>query len=107
MDNQPQEQPQQEQAVPVIPRSYNPMSDGVIEKPYSSIAYDVSKEQIGNRIPEPVFSRQSIGKENPYDMLNGDRGGGGNSSGGGGKATPPPINPAMNNLSDKDKQMGA
>jgi len=107
MDNQPQEQPQEEAAVPVIPRSYNPMSDGVIEKPYSSIAYDVSQEQIGSRIPEPVFSRQSIGKENPYDMLNGDRGGGGSSSGGGGKATPPPINPAMNNLSDKDKQMGA
>jgi hypothetical protein len=83
------------------------MSDGVIEKPYSSIAYDVSQEQIGSRIPEPVFNRQSIGKENPYNMLNGDRGGGGSSSGGGGKATPPPINPAMNNLSDKDKQMGA
>jgi hypothetical protein len=106
MDNQAQEQPLEEAAVPVIPRNYNPMSDGVIEKPYSSIAYDVSQEQIGTRIPEPVFNRQSIGKENPYDMLNGDRGGG-SSSGGGGKSTPPPINPAMNNLSDKDKQMGA
>ena len=74
MDNQPQEQPQEETAVPVIPRSYNPMSDGVIEKPYSSIAYDVSQDQIGTRIPEPVFSRQSIGKENPYNMLGGDRG---------------------------------
>jgi len=106
MDNQPQEQQQEEAAVPVIPRSYSPMSDGVIEKPYSSIAYDVSQEQIGTRIPEPQLSRQSIGKENPYDMLNKDRGGGG-SSGGGGKAAPPPLNPAMNNLSDKDKQMGA
>jgi hypothetical protein len=107
MDNQPQEQPQEETAVPVIPRSYNPMSDGVIEKPYSSIAYDVSQDQIGTRIPEPVFSRQSIGKENPYNMLNGDRGGGGGASGGGGKASQPALNPAMNNLSDKDKQMGA
>jgi len=106
MDNQPQEQPQEEAAVPVIPRSYNPMSDGVIEKPYSTIAYDVSQEQIGTRIPEPTFSRQSIGKEDPYKMLGGERGGGG-ASGGSGKATQPSLNPAMNNLSDKDKQMGA
>jgi hypothetical protein len=106
MDNQPQEQQQEENAVPVIPRSYNPMSDGVIEKPYSTIAYDVSQEQIGTRIPEPAFSRQSIGKEDPYKMLGGDRGAGGASSGSG-KATQPPLNPAMNNLSDKDKQMGA
>jgi hypothetical protein len=106
MDNQPQEQPQEEAAVPLIPRSYNPMSDGVIEKPYSSIAYDVSQEQIGKRIPEPTFNRQSIGKEDPYKMLGGDRGGGG-ASGGGAKSSQPALNPAMNNLSDKDKQMGA
>ena len=107
MDNQPQEQPQEAAAVPLIPRSYNPMSDGVIEKPYSTIAYDVSQEQIGTRIPEPAFSRQSIGKEDPYKMLGGDRGGGGGASGGGAKASQPALNPAMNNLSDKDKQMGA
>jgi hypothetical protein len=107
MDNQqPETTPE---AVPVIPTSYNPMRDAVIEKPYSTIAYDVSQEQIGTRIPEPVFNRQSIGKENPYDMLGGDKSsGGGNSGGGGGqKSAGAAINPAMNNLPDKDKAMAA
>jgi hypothetical protein len=40
-------------------------------------------------------------------MLNGDRRGGSGASGSGGKPSQPPINPAMNTLSDKDKQMGA
>ena len=109
MDNQqPEVTPE---AVPVIPKSYSPMRDSVIEKPYSTIAYDVSQEQIGTRIPEPVFNRQSIGKENPYEMLNGDKSsGGGNSGGGGGggqKSAGASINPAMNNIPDKDKAMAA
>ena len=108
MDNQ-QPETTIPQAVPVIPTSYNPMKDSVIEKPYSTIAYDVTQEQIGTRIPEPVFSRQSIGKENPYDMLSGDKssGGGNTNSGGGGKPIGATINPAMNNLPDKDKAMAA
>jgi hypothetical protein len=81
MDNQQPETTTPE-AVPVIPTSYNPMKDSVIEKPYSTIAYDVTQEQIGSRIPEPVFNRQSIGKENPYDMLGGDKSSGGGNSGG-------------------------
>jgi hypothetical protein len=89
--------------------NYNPMMDNVIERAYTQVESDANATQLSTAIPEPMASRRTISsRENPYDMLGG---GGGNSGGNGGggsrKSDVPPINPAMNDINDKDKKMGA
>ena len=88
---------------PKVEANYNPFLQNVNEKPYTSLSVGVSQEQMVNAIPEPAFTPQSIdSSENPYANLSGDA-----PSGGGGERKSAPFNPAMNDIPDADKSMGA
>jgi hypothetical protein len=87
-----------------VEKNYNPFLQNVNEKPYTSLSVGVSQEQMINAIPEPAFTPQSIDSgENPYANLGGDS----PSGGGGGDRKSSPINPAMNDIPDADKSLGA
>jgi hypothetical protein len=89
---------------PKVETNYNPFLQNVNEKPYTSLSVGVSQEQMVNAIPEPAFTPQSIDSgENPYANLGGDSSSGG--SGGDKKSTA--FNPAMNDIPDADKSLGA
>lgn len=95
----------QEQAAPQ--RSYNPFIAPVNEKPYAQMNVEVGQQQLASPIPEPSYQSNRVsGNEDAYNMLNNDFGamGGGASKSGGSSA---PFNPAMNEIPDKDKHMGA
>jgi hypothetical protein len=86
-----------------VETNYNPFLQNVNEKPYTSLSVGVSQEQMVNSIPEPAFTPQSIDSgENPYANLGGD-----SPSSGGGDRKSAPINPAMNDIPDADKSLGA
>lgn len=88
---------------PKVETNYNPFLQNVNEKPYTSLSVGVSQEQMVNAIPEPAFTPQSIdSSENPYANLSGDA-----PSGGGGERKSAPFNPAMNDIPDADKSLGA
>lgn len=87
-----------------VEKNYNPFLQNVNEKPYTSLSVGVSEQQMVNAIPEPVFKPQSIDSgENPYANLSGD----GMSSNSGAKGSSAPLNPAMNDIPDADKSLGA
>lgn len=98
---------QKPQTPPTV--NYNPMMDNVIERSYTQVESDANATQLSTAIPEPIATRRTISsRESPYDMLGG--GGvnsGGNGGGGSRKSDVPPMNPAMNDINDKDKKMGA
>jgi len=89
--------------------NYNPMMDNVIERAYTQVESDANAAQLSTAIPEPMAAKRTISsRENPYDMLGGGGGNsGGNGGGGGRKSDSTPINPAMNDINDKEKKMGA
>ena len=88
--------------------NYNPMMDNVIERAYTQVESDANATQLSTAIPEPMAARRTISsRENPYDMLGGGGNSGGGSGSGGRKSDVPPINPAMNDINDKEKKMGA
>lgn len=107
MSNELNQQPQESQPQPqaVQPKTYNPFIDVVNEKPYTQMSVGVNPQQIASSIPEPSYQPNAIrGNENPYNMLNDDFGASlGQAQRGGSE----PVNPAMNNLPDGDKKMGA
>jgi len=87
---------------PQVEKNYNPFLQNVNEKPYTSLSVGVSQEQMVNAIPEPAFTPQSIdSSENPYANLSGD------APSGGGDRKSAPFNPAMNDIPDADKSLGA
>jgi hypothetical protein len=87
---------------PQVEKNYNPFLQNVNEKPYTSLSVGVSQEQMVNAIPEPLFTPQSIdASENPYANLSGD------APSGGGEKKSAPFNPAMNDIPDADKSLGA
>lgn len=88
-------------------KNYNPFFQNVNEKPYTQMSVGVNQNQMDMPIAEPTYQPHSVdSNENPYDMLGGD-GGGSSSSQGSSRSTPPPFNPSMNDVSDKDKALGA
>lgn len=103
--------PQQEQQQPLQAaqntqqRSYNPFIATVNEKPYTQMNVGANPQQMAGAIPEPSYQPNTIRtNENPYGMLNDDFGA---SLGQAQQRTNQPINPAMNNIPDGDKKMGA
>lgn len=106
MSNETNQQPPQESQPQVqAPRTYNPFIDVVNEKPYTQMNVGVNPQQMTSGIPEPSYQPNSIrGNENPYNMLNDDFGA---SLGQAQRGSGEPVNPAMNNLPDGDKKMGA
>lgn len=103
--------PQQEQQQPIQAaqntqqKNYNPFIDAVSEKPYTQMNVGVNPQQMTGAIPEPTYQPNTIrGNENPYGMLNDDFGA---SLGQAQNRGNQPVNPAMNNVPDGDKKMGA
>jgi len=89
------------------PANYNPFMEQVSEKPYSTMSVGVTQEQLSGAIPEPVFTPHMVdSNENPYNMLGGD-GQPSNGASGNNKRESAPFNPAMNDVPDGDKKMGA
>jgi len=98
------EQPIQDQQ-PKAARSYNPFISPVNEKPYSQMNVNVDQQRMYAPIPEASVSGNVVdGNENAYNMLNGEMSG---MSGGSSSGSSQPFNPAMNELSDKDKHESA
>jgi len=99
------EQPIQEQQQPKAARSYNPFISPVNEKPYSQMNVNVDQQRMYAPIPEASVSGNVVdGNENAYNMLNGEMSG---MSGGSAGGSSQPFNPAMNELSDKEKHESA
>jgi hypothetical protein len=92
---------------PTPQKSYNPFIANVNEKPYAQMSVDVGQQQMSSVIPEPTYQSNTVsGSENAYNMLNNEFSMSGGSPVGGGKDSAP-FNPAMNNLPDGDKKLGA
>jgi len=91
---------------PTQARSYNPFIDNVNEKPYTQMNVNVAQQQMASPIPEPSFQSNTVSSnENAYNMLNNDFG---VMNGGAPKSSQStPFNPAMNDIPDADKKMGA
>lgn len=91
---------------PTQQRSYNPFIDNVNEKPYTQMNVNVAQQQMASAIPEPSFQSNTVSSnENAYNMLNNDFGAMGGGSPKASQSTP--FNPAMNDIPDADKKMGA
>ena len=106
MENQEQK-PQEQQTFTEPKRDYNPFGDNVQQRSYTQSNNSASADQMGGYIPEPQYVPQDINmREDPYALISGT---GGTRGGGGGapRQDAPPINPAMNDLSDSDKKLGA
>lgn len=99
-NNQEQPQPQ---------KTYNPFIANVNEKPYSQMNVETDPSKLATPIPEPTFQGNTVKSgEDAYSMLNGDFGISANGNPpNAGKSQSAPFNPAMNNVPDADKQMGA
>ena len=105
MENQEQNNQQTTQPQ----KTYNPFIANVNEKPYSQMNVETDPSKLATPIPEPTFQGNTVKSgEDAYSMLNGDFGiGAGSNAPNGGKAQSAPFNPAMNNVPDADRQMGA
>lgn len=109
MENQPQTN--QEAAVetqqPIAAKSYNPFIKNVNEKPYAQMNVNVGQQQMASPIPEPTYQSNTVsGNENAYNMLNNEFSMNGGSPVNSAKDSAP-FNPAMNNIPDADKKLGA
>lgn len=103
MDTQEQK-PQEQQTFTEPKREYSPFGDNVQQRSYTQSNNAASAEQVGGYIPEPQYVPQDVNlREDPYALITGS----GATRGGGSTQAPPPINPAMNDLSDQDKKLGA
>lgn len=104
MDTQEQK-PQEQQTFTEPKRDYSPFGDNVQQRSYTQSNNAASAEQVGGYIPEPQYVPQDVNlREDPYALITGS---GGTRGGGGATQGPPPINPAMNELNDQDKKLGA
>ena len=105
MENQEQK-PQERQTFTEPKREYNPFGDNVQQRSYTQSNNSASADQMGGYIPEPQYVPQDINmREDPYALISGT--GGTRGGGGAPRQDAPPINPAMNDLSDSDKKLGA
>jgi hypothetical protein len=110
MENQPQTN-QETAAVETQPltaaKSYNPFIVNVNEKPYAQMNVNVGQQQMASPIPEPTYQSNTVSSnENAYNMLNNEFSMNGGSPVNSTKDSPP-FNPAMNNIPDADKKLGA
>lgn len=104
--NNQQQQPAPAQ--PISPDNYSPLMDSVNPKPYATLQVAANPNDLNQRIPEPYYQSQTVGREDPYEMLgNNGQQGGGFSKGGGKSNDQPAINPALNNVPDEERQEGA
>jgi len=109
MENQPQIN--QEAAVetqqPIAAKSYNPFIKNVNEKPYAQMNVNVGQQQMASPIPEPTYQSNTVSSnENAYNMLNNEFSMNGGSPVNSAKDSAP-FNPAMNDIPDADKKLGA
>ena len=88
---------------------YSPVGESVIQRDYTQGNTSVSPEQAQQRIPEPVYNQQNTRpRVNPYELIqNGGEMPATSGGGGGSKSSEPTVNPAMNQLGEKEKTMGA
>jgi hypothetical protein len=109
------EKEQGQQTQPEKPKSYNPFLSPVSEKPYAQMSVEADPTKFQSSIPQPdAVTNRISSSENAYNML-GDMGmgGGSNSGGSGGSGASSSggantaFNPAMNNLPNAEKKMGA
>lgn len=94
---------------PIQPSApYSPLGESVIQRDYTQANASVSPEQAQQRIPEPVYSQQNTKpRVNPYDLIQNGGEMPTTSGGSGSKSSEPTVNPAMNQLGEKEKTMGA
>lgn len=106
MDTQEQK-PQEQQTFTEPKREYSPFGDNVQQRSYTQSNNAATPDQVSGYIPEPQYVPQDVNlREDPYALISGN-GGGGRGNSGGATQGPPPINPAMNELNDQDKKLGA
>jgi hypothetical protein len=81
-----------------IADDYNPLDEAVNEKVYSQPNFRASAEDLSKPIGAPQYTPPPLGRENPYKDISKDNSG---------AAEQQPVNPALNDVSDKEKHIAA